>query len=925
MPTFVQSFCQQLSADYHQEEWYLVDVVVPSQRIALHIRKELVSVVGGAVILPNIRTINDFVSEFYPSQPIDSLTLVFELYQSYHKVVSVPESFDQFLNWSSQIISDFNDIDKYLLDEKQVFGNLKSIKELESWSLNAEMLTETQQRFLAFWESLGEVYQQFKKDMLAKGWCTTAQLYKDLAQEPYRYFSNYTNKHVYFLAFNALSKSEEFIFKYFVKSGIGTTLWDADNYYLTDPRQEAGMFIRKFQQWSGVQSSGISNALDTDEKAVHVYSAKSNLDQVNIIAKILAENPAFNERNSAVIFADESLLRPFLAAIPENIRQMNVAMGYPLKESYSFTLLDVLFKTLKSITRYKNKNYLYFKDFEQVFNNEMVRVFLEARNIHLQSLVREIKRYNYTYIPYEKIKNILGQYEEPFNFLWYDEKSSIIEQLEEIIQLFEEIRGVFLQQQGDSIELEALYKLCKDLLLVKDYLLRYPYITSTEGLRIITNQLLRGETIDFFGEPLQGLQVLGLLETRGLDFENIILVSCNEDVIPKASFNDSLMPVDLRNYFELPNRQEKDAIFAYYFFRLMQRAKNVHLLYNNGLTEKMNSTEKSRYLLQVEKELVFKNPHIIINNHEIDFERLATKRSTETKTIPKDNLYYEKLDAFLSGGISISAINTYLTCPKNFYIKYLLRIGEENELEETIEISTYGTIVHEVLQNLYQSVYPSLTADVIVKMLEIYGEATASVFKKYFPGENYKEGKNYLQYELALQTIRSFLLKEKLFVEQNGAVLLKGLEEKFEHNTVISTEQGLKNVKFKGVFDRIDQVSDCTRIIDYKTGSVEAKDVTVDLEKMGQKQKVNQLLFYVYLMQHQSGFSQGKMTSGIFSFKRMNQGLTNLRMKNAEITLFDSYLMDEFENFLTEVIQSMYACSIEVIHQPDSMFCDYCH
>jgi CRISPR/Cas system-associated exonuclease Cas4 (RecB family) len=924
MVTFVQSFCKHFAAAHPQQEWYLLDVVVPSQRIALHLKKELNQYVVGSAWLPNIRTINDFIGEYYPQKPMDGITTLFELYQSYCKVVSNAESFDQFLNWGNQIIGDFNDIDKYLLDDKQVFGNLKSIKEIESWSLNAETLTETQQRFLAFWEKLGEVYSQFKLDTNEKGWCTGAQMYRDLATEPYRYFASFKNKHVYFLAFNALSKSEELIFNYFVKSGQGTCFWDADEYYLKDVHQEAGLFIRQFQKWSGHQSVGISNALQGEAKFIQIYSAKSNLDQVNVVAKIIGENNNFNENNSAVVFADEGLLRPFLAAIPENIQQMNVAMGYPLRETYSFTLLDIIFKTLKSISRYKNKQYLYFKDFDQLFNNEMIRTFLLAKGIRLQSLIQEVKKFNFTYIPKSRIIESLKDQSALFSFLWYDEQRSAVEQLNHITQLFDEIRSVYLQHKKDSIELEALYKLNKDLTLTKTYLLRYPYISTTEGLRIITHQLLRSETIDFFGEPLQGLQVLGLLETRGLDFENVILVSCNEEVLPKSSFNDSLMPIDLRTFFGLPTKQQKDAIFAYYFYRLIQRAKNIHLVYNDGLTEKLNSTEKSRYLLQLEKEVCTSNPAIVLRNHQIDFERLSTTQVSAEKVIIKDEIYYQKLDAFLQGGISISAINTYLTCPKNFYIKYLLRIGDETEIEETIEVSTYGTIVHEVLQSLYQTAFPLLTVAAIDQMLADYESATNRVFNKYFPAGNYLEGKNYLQYMLALQTVRAFLNKEKSFVSDNGVISLIGLEQKFERVAEIETEKGIKQVTFKGVFDRVDKIGSKTRIIDYKTGIVEAKDLVVDTANLGKKHKVNQLLFYVYLMQGKD-LNTPHLTSGIFSFKRMNQGLLNLRMDKEEIIDFDETLMEAYTYFLNEVVQSMYASENEVRHNVESPYCEYCN
>lgn len=928
MTTFVSSFCQKLLHDFSPEELHLVDVVVPSQRIALHLKKELANTLHQPVFLPNIKTINVFIAAFYKQKPIDKISALFELYQSYCNVFKNPDSFDVFLNWGNQILADFNDIDKYLLDEKNVFGNLKSIKEIESWSFNSEELSETQKKFLLFWEQLGELYLTYNQDLKAKGLCTVSKMYREIAQEPYLYFKDFNQKRVYFLAFNALSKSEEQIFKYFTKSGMGESIWDADAYYINNTQQEAGLFIRKYKEWGSISEQTLSQELIKNDKNISIFGAKSNLDQVNYISKIIAENSEFNKRNSAVVFADEGLLRPFLNVIPDSIERMNVAMGYPLQHSYSFTLLDVLFKTLKSVARYRNKKHLYHKDFELLFKNEMVQTFLKYKKCDLSNLIRKVQQYNYTYIPQSLIEEHLGEQIHLFNFIFFSEQHTVVYILESISMLFQEIRQCYLEQNSDVIEKEALFKLLIDLNKVKEYLVEFPYIETIDGLRIITSQVLSGETISFFGEPLQGLQVLGLLETRGLDFENVVLVSCNEDILPKTSFSDSLMPNDLRIYFGLPTKVEKDAIFAYYFYRLIQRAKNVYLIYNNGLSEKLSSNEKSRYLLQLEKELPTQNPRVKIIEKSFDFER-NTLQNNET-IVEKDAAYFARVDAYLQSGISVSAINKYYDCPKDFYVNYLLRISEQKEVEETIEVSTYGTIIHEVLENLYKTHSPLISVESIDRMLADFQVVLDEVFLSYFPSGNYKEGKNYLQFKLAAHSIESFLKKEKSLIKSQGVIRIIGLEETYSFTVNVKTKLGEKAVVFKGNFDRIDQLGDAIRILDYKTGNVDTKDLKLNLDQLEKKPKALQLLFYQYLFFKDSTKDRpkpkigDKVICGMYSLKKQNQGLVELQFEKNNLDTLQQEFFEALEDYLMNWIEELYDVDVPIAHNVNARFCEFC-
>ncbi len=920
MTTFLNRIAEDIIENYAIEDYKELLLIVPSRRVGLHLKKEMASLLKQTFWSPQIKTIDEFLTEKHELGVVDSITVHFELYKAYCQLFGNEETFDSFQSWSSQILNDFNEIDRYLLSHKEVFSNLKDIKEIEQWSFNAEELSENQNKFLVFWEKLGELYELFSKQLEDLQLATSAKVYRDIATYPKKYLNNLPYKKIYILGFNALSKSEEEIFRHLYQTSQAKLFWDADQYYLKNKLYEAGNFIRRYN-WASESIKAVESNLTTQEKNIHLYPAKTAIDQVNIAAKIMEENEAFREQKSALILSDETLLNPLVNAIPVGLDKMNITMGYSIGNTLAKELFETCLDIIISSQRFskgKSKS-IYFKDLNKLLENALFKKFSETERKKFTYLKSTVVKFNYTFITPKNLTYFLADYSQHLDFLFYDSSKEPAVCLEEIAQFIQKVRSQLIQQDELNIEIEALYKIEQIIAKIQSVISIYPYIKTLPGLRKLIWQILGKEKLSFYGEPLQGLQIMGFLETRALDFENVILLSCNESFLPGVAPSNSLIPFDLKLFLKLPTKSDREAIFAYYFYRIIQRAKNVHLVYNDGIANQLESNEISRYIIQIENEL--KNiDSVTIKKHHINYD---TEQKKLTKNIFKDELTLKKIDAFLTNGLSPSALNGYLACPLDFYYKYILRIKEQEEVEEAIESSTQGTITHKVLENLYTEFGPIINSEAIDKMLKAYEAETHLIFEEYFPQGNYKTGKNLLTFSMVLKGIKKFLTNEKSFVAKNGVIKILGLEEDLRHTLTVETTNGTKEVVVKGNADRIDLINNTIRIIDYKTGYVEQKDVGTSFVKVLEHPKANQLLFYAYL--YFKNHQKINIQSGIISFRNLNAGLINLKLKEDRKEIeFTAELFEEYEELLIAEIQSIYNTDLTFEHDDTALYCMIC-
>jgi len=914
--TFVNDVCASILKDYQIHQLQELTLIIPSRRLEVHLRKEFSELIEVPAILPEIITISEWIERKTSHPLLDSLSQRFILYQCYSKLVEEVESFDSFLGWSNQILSDFADIDKYLLDAEVVFDNLQDIKEIENWSFNKEELSPAQQKFLLFWDMLGKLYTNYHEALDKSGNTVSYKVYRNLAENLESLIQEEGASKLFFIGFNAISKSEETIIKGLVKSGIAKVYWDIDKYFVQNKEQEAGMFIRNAKSWSQNDYSEYSDSLQFEKEFI-VYPSASNLDQIHKASQILATES--NQGTQALVFADESLLKPFLSALPESRREMNFAMGYALSDSLSFKLLEKLIEIATNTTKFQGGNYVYHKDYFSLIGQEVLNVWLinnQDESARIEEFSRDVKKKNTTYIRKEDLQKAFSSKYKSISFL-FDRDVNPRSFVSGFVDLLMEVRDSVLNLEYNPIEVEAINSLLSNVETVAKLLEQYPFVQTLEGLNILVRQLIKSASISFYGEPLKGLQVLGLLETRGLDFDEVILLSCNEDVLPKRSFSDSLIPHDLRMYLGLPGRKEKDAIFAYYFYKLIQRAKKIHLIYNNGPSDGMNSNEVSRYLLQLEKDIL---PEMNTWSYSIDERSFEFSISEFSGVIQKDEHYYGRLSQYFKNGVSPSALNTYNRCALDFYFNYILRVSDRETVEEDMESSTYGTIVHKAFQNLYLSQGKWIGIPQSDQMIDCFEEFLVAQFEKEFPDKGYLRGKNRLLYETAKAQMLQWLKIEKKEIERNGAIEIIALESQLETNFIFVHEGVEHEILIKGELDRIDKVGGVVRVLDYKTGKCEKKNLNYLSSKLDDKAR--QLLVYLYLY-HSKYPDVEDVSAGIISLKVLKEGVQFLHGKRATLDRWTDDLRELIEEELSALFQNMLV-SGEIVHDSKSQFCLMC-
>lgn len=915
MKSFLEEIAEHLVKNHSVKELKDIAIILPSKRAGLHLKTALSQLIQKTFWAPKIITLDDFIVDQHPMDPVNSIAVHFELYHCYRQIFEEPGNFDSFHNWSSQVLNDFNEIDRYLIPKEEIFKNLKDIKEIESWSFNNDELSEGQIKFMEFWENLGALYDKFYDHLASKNSSTKGKIYRDIASSPEKYLNHLSYKKIYLIGFNALSKSEQIIFNYLEKLGTAEIFWDLDKYYIDNPYHEAGNFIRKQADLKNFEE--IPNNLAT-KKNITFYPANSNLEQVNVCSQLLDKN--FNQSKSAVILADEGLLSPLLNSLPAGIEEMNITMGYPISNSLALELLLLLFDIQINAKRFKsshNKNAIYHKDFFVFLENPLIVKFLNLRGVSSLQLENDLTKYNLAFVKKSDIKELLTKAPIIADILFPDSSLKIATTIDKFISFFSEIRSELLKIEFERIEIEALYTIISSLKSVDQYNSDYPYIETIEGLKKLFLVFIKNEKLPFYGEPLKGMQIMGLLESRAIDFDNIIILSCNEKFLPGPHIQNSFIPQDLKQYLGLPTKQDRESIFAYYFYRLIHRTKNIHCIYNNGLPNGLDSNEISRYLIQLKNEY----PHPINTKH-INFNWTNTRTST---IIEKDKDTLKKIDFLFEKGLSPSALNKYLSCPLDFYHKYVLRIREKNELEEQIESNTQGDIIHQVLEDLYRAQMPNITSSKIDWMLGEFEALTEKEFQKRFPSGSYKFGKNLLHYKMALHSIKLYLNTEKKTIQKDGPFEILELETEITTELQIETPDGKKTVVLKGKADRIDQHNGQLRIIDYKSGYTKSSDVTVSgLSNITKSIKATQLMFYAYL--YNKKYPNTFPVSGIASMKNMNAGLLAFTLKEerkkVDITQ-DTY--DEFEEILTGIIQEIYTSEIPFTHENEAKYCMMCN
>jgi hypothetical protein len=909
----MQSFISETLDDILQttKSFENVIFVLPSQRAKVFVKQTFKDKIAVG-FLPEMLNIEQFIHQISGVRKADNIQLLFHFYTIYKSIEKNPDSFDTFSTWALTVLQDFNEIDQHLINTKDIFVYLRDIERLRKWSVKGTFKeTELIKDHYSFLEKLNNYYNAFYQFLLGENIGYQGLMYREASKKVDEFLEKNANKKFFFIGFNALNKAEEFLFQKVLENGNSEIYWDIDEAFFNSNHQ-AGKFIRKYKkEWKYYENNQLKS-LGTNfslAKNIQIIGAAKNNTQIKYIGEILEENPHF--KNTALVLADETLLPITLNSLPKNINAINITMGYPLKDIPTTSLLFSVFQLFVSQEKFQKGilNEFYYKDVIRFFKHQSIYGIIS----NIDDFTSQIAKENQTFINEKLIDKFLENEELSVKntivniFKTFESVSNFIERILDLINL--------LKEDINELEKEYLFRFHTVFTQLKTLQNEFEYFTDFKTLSLFFRQLISSESLSFQGEPLKGLQLMGMLETRVLDFENIILASANEGVLPASSQQNSFIPFDVKVQFGLPTYREKDAIFSYHFFRLIQRAKNVFILYNTE-HDVFGSGEKSRFVTQLE----MMRTAIV---HKIVSPKVAVQKA-ELKEIAKNELVFVRLKELAKQGFSPSSLTNYLHNPVAFYKQKILRIKEFDDVEETVAYNTLGTVVHEVLDELYKPfVGKFLAVDNILEMEKIAKELVVKHFKIQFKNGDLSTGKNRLIFEVANRFVTNFLSQEKL--------LLKDDKNRLK---IIATEENLSAeieiegfdfpIRIHGNVDRVDELNGEIRIIDYKSGKVQSSELKVlDFEQLRAKEqyKAIQVLMYGYLFSKSKNFDSSKnLKAGIFSFKNLNQGFLSINFSSNYRSPDYAITQEKLEEFLLQIkeyLKEIYNKEIGFIEPPD--------
>lgn len=942
--TFLEKLVQQLCDKYGDKVSDLC-IVLPNRRAGMFLKRYFAKKMNKTFWAPEILAIEDFITILSELQPADTTTLLFELYNVVSEIEKdKTESFDDFCKWGQILLNDFNEIDRYCVNANDLFLNLKDYKELETFSLNSDDLTDFQKQYLHFFQSLAKYYQGYTGRLISKKIAYQGLAYKIVQEQLFEKLKHQNWDKIIFAGFNALNKAEERIFSRLLSEDKAEMFWDVDKYYASEAIQEAGYFFRKYKNtqtfaklWEKCTVFE-EDLLANQDKHIEVIGVAKNVAQAKVGGNIVGDilNKGLDIQKTALVLADENLLFPVLHSLPPSLTDINVTMGYPLKNTPVAGFMTLLFSLHENAQKiaHKNVNYsFYYADILRLLSHPYISFLFSGKKRIAKKLADTIVQRNIVFASSKTIAKLLEGEEEAdvknifLLFEYWENPGIAVKNIGLTIEALKE--GVIgkdtdKNETRSSLELEYLFAYLKIInriiSLTKEY---NTTISDIKTLKSIVSQIVRSTTLPFYGEPLMGLQIMGMLETRTLDFENVILLSCNEDILPSAKTVNSFIPYELKRYFGLPTYGDKDAIFSYHFYRLLQRAKRIYLVHNTE-TDELGNGEKSRYLTQLLYELPKRNKNLSVEERVITFPIEVYKESPVIKITKSDEVFL-RLEEMATYGFSPSMLNKYISCPLQFYFHGVAGIREKDEVEETIGADTLGTVIHKVLETLYKPyIGKQIYVQDIEKMLSHVERLTREAFAEHYDEKELDYGKNLLTVKVALRFILNFLRSEIHLLKKGGKTFLQIIDLERTLESFINVNG--KQIKLRGNADRIDVLNDVLRIIDYKTGKAEDKELRPkdlsDLRMDHQYAKSFQLLMYAYMYKHSGTPAFNKMMSGILSFRELSKGVKPFTLDKEE--MITSQVIEAFDQLLKDLFLELFDREKPFVQTEDRDVCEHC-
>jgi len=929
--------------------------VFPNKRTKFFFRKHYAEIYGKSHKAPFMKEIKNLTHEFTGLNEIDNLSLIFILFKVFIEVDKKSTyNFDKFYRLGEIILSDFNEIDNWLIKPEHIFKNIKDIKEIDShfewlteeqkevlksfWiNFSPENYSKEQEMFIELWNVLPKVYNKFTEQLLSEGLSYTGLKNRELSKLidednlPRDKFKKYL-----FIGFNALNKAETKLFKYLKKIDKAEFYWDTDKYYQDDGKQEAGDFLRKnFKDLHLTNENLPENLLKN--KNIDLIAVPLDVGQAKILPEILNKySDKENNDNTAIILADEHLLFPVLSSLPESISTINVTMGYPFKMTPLFGLIKQYVNLHISAHKSKSSSF-YHKNIIDILRHPFVKGLEYEQS---DKIIEDIETRNLIYV---QSKDLISQNVELFKLLFskVPEKNALDIFLSNILNLLFLLFDKGKNKIGKtvkSLENEYIHRVYISTKQIREIFREQDVEVGIKLGSELLIQILRQEQIPFEGEAVEGLQLMGVLESRNLDFKNVVILGMNEGNMPSVSKSPTFISQSMRFAYEMPMIKYQDAVYAYLFYSLIQRAENISLVYNSIINDS-NAGELSRFILQLKNET-----DIQINEFQFN-QKLSLKKKNEItaeknqEVINKLNRYFIK-STYAEKRFSPAAINTYIDCPLQFYFKYIAKLRKPDSVEEEFSPSAFGSILHKALENIYEEIINKKQSNIIEKkdIISFYKKTDSFVddaFKTiYGKSKNSRiTGSQIIVKKVIVEYVNSVLKKDEQYTPFE--IISVEDKDKFITELELNINNKPQKVSLTGIIDRIDKKDNVYRVIDYKTG--EPQNTFYSIEELfdsGKKKRPKHILqtfLYALIFKNSQTPLKVKIQPAIFYVRKMQTSNTSSTIflkqnrKNIEIdNQLTEELLPEFSENLTKVLEEIFNENIPFQQTDNDENCKYC-
>ncbi len=932
-------------------------IVFPNIRAGLFFKKYLAQMSSKPIWAPAFRSMTSLMEEITGLTKADNLSMIFDLFKAYQEHHPNNENFEEFYFWGEMLLEDFDDVDKHLVDARDLFHNVSDLKELD---LLFDYLTNEQKNairifwqdfnngnsglfktnFTTIWPLLYPIYESFKTRLKKKSLGYEGMIQREaisLIRQGNAKNDSY-EKYI-FIGFNALTACETYFLKSLQKQERAIFFWDVDDYYLVNHWHEAGTFIRdnirNFPSEYPIYSKNLTDA----SKQIEIISVPSETGQAKMVGQMLQQiSEDVDWSRIAIVLPDEHLLLPMLSSIPEVIKDVNITMGYP----FTYSPVNSLFERLVSLQQHArvsaDETKFYHHDVTMILYHPYIQdIAAEEVNKTAKSIIE----HNRVYVPTSEIPD-----HQLLRFI-FTKCTQAVEFVDYLSAITLEIVGILkekdeTEQNGDpekdhieishhlAYQLEYLYTFYTALQRIRDILATDNITMDITIFCRLLRKIFASLKIPFNGEPLKGLQVMGVLETRALDFDRVIVLSMNEGIYPVASPKQSFIPYNLRKGFGLTTSERHDAISAYHFYRLIQRASNVHLIYNAAVTDR-NTGEMSRFLSQLVYEPVFNVPqknitfHIGLSND----QKIIKKRTPGVKQV---------LETYFSEGdqakrLSPSALNSYLDCRLRFYFRYVDRLKESEQVIDEIDQSVFGQLLHKTMEELYRPyIRQEMNVDILTRIQKNKSNILRAILQAfaehYFHSKHVSEdeitGRNIIIKEVLLRYILRILEVDKTAVP----FTILSLEEELKVKIPIPVNGNKVMVNMGGYIDRLEDYHNSLRIIDYKTGNAQRNFTSIadlfDRNKRGNHAAMQTLVYA--RMVHTAYPQHTHICSGLYVMKDLFKEDYDPRIYISRKPPINNYfdVAEEFDASLDQLLSEIFLSDTPFTQTEDTNQCLIC-